>query len=277
MGTMRRLVKGAAVVALALGTGVAGGVAVQAQAGGGDGGNGRVGQPRGAAVPSRTTELTPITPCRIFSSAAAGGKLAPGETRSVDKGGDLSGQGGNAAGCGIPAAATGLEVSVSATLNEGPGYVRVWPEAVSEPGATFLNYTAAGAATNAGAVQVDTGNDDVMDVKNYGSRTHIIIDVLGYYIRPTWAVVTAEGTLVHGSRVSSVTRDSAGWYYVDFDVNTDSCAKVISIGRYGSTVSELYGYGTAQTSNTFPNRVYVRTFSDEGVATDLPFSLAVSC
>ncbi len=192
MGVMRRVAKGTAIAGVALAMGVAGGAAVNAQAGGGDGGSNRVGESRGAAAPIRTTSYTPITPCRIFSSAAAGGKFDPGETRSVNKVGNLSSQGGNAAGCGIPAAATGLEVSVSATLNEGGGYVRIWPDAVSEPGATFLNYTPAGATTNAGAVQVDTGNIDVMDIKNYGSRTHLIIDVLGFYIRPTFALVADE-------------------------------------------------------------------------------------
>jgi hypothetical protein len=277
MGAMKRVAKGAAIVAVALGIGVAGGVAVNAQAGGGDGGSNRVGDSRGAAAPIRTTSYTPVTPCRMFSSVGSvGGKFNPGETRSVNKTGNLSGQGGNAAGCGIPAAATGLELSVSATLNEGAGYVRVWPDAVSEPGATFLNYTSAGAATNAGAVQVDSGSIDVMDIKNYGSNAHIIIDVLGYYIRPTFALVAANGSLVQGSRVNSVVRDSAGWYYVDFDVNTDTCARVISVGRHVGG-AEVNGYAVAQTSNTFPNRVYVETYTDAGVQTDLPFSLDVTC
>ncbi len=59
-------------------------------------------------------------------------------------------------------------------------------------------------------------------------------------------------------------------------MNTDTCARVISVGRHvGGT--EVDGYAMAQTSNTFPNRVFVETYTDAGAQTDLPFSLDVTC
>src|SRR5712692_3734912 len=44
----------------------------------------------------------PVTPCRLVDTRLAGGPIAAGFTRSFVMNGSLTGQGGNASGCGIP-------------------------------------------------------------------------------------------------------------------------------------------------------------------------------
>ena len=76
---------------------------------------------RGALVPNRSTTFVPVTPCRIFSTTATDTPFGVEVSRNVRVAGNLSSQGGQAAGCGIPNAASAIEASVSATFNNGPG------------------------------------------------------------------------------------------------------------------------------------------------------------
>lgn len=233
---------------------------------------------RSTLQPTRSTTFVPITPCRIASTT--GGSIPAfgvGETRTFAVTGNLAGQGGQAAGCGIPEAATGIEASISATFNEGPGYLRAWPAGQPEPQATFLNYTAAGAATNTGAVTILAGGGTAFSVKNHRSVTDVVIDVQGYYVRPMYALVNANGSVEWSSRLLEATKTGTGLYDLDFDVDTDSCARAVTVGRSRSEHPASGGFATAHTSNSQQGAVAIQTFGQDGALADRPFLIEITC
>jgi hypothetical protein len=273
--TLRRLLAGVGIAAVFT-AGV--GAAAISQDGSGnqpvpDGRSSRV----GAASPVES-RYVPIVPCRLFSSVTAGpGKFTPGQTRSINKGGDLASQGGKAGGCGIPNGATALEVNITAPLAEGNGYIRVWPDESVEQGSTFMNFTNVFNVSNAGTVDVDKGAVDVMDLKVYNARTHVIIDVLGYYVDDLLAVVNTNGSLARGTTGTSSSKLSAGVYEVLFERDITGCAYTASVGLSTSSGSEADGTVTVVGRAGTPNGLYIRTFATNGDNVDRPFHVTVDC
>jgi hypothetical protein len=235
-------------------------------------------QDRGALSPNRSTTYVPVTPCRIFSTTPAAIPAVGVEAvRQVRVTGNLSSQGGQAAGCGIPAAATAIEASVSATFNQGEGYIRAWPSGLSEPQATFVNYTAAGAATNTGAVSITSGTGNNFVIKNYRSVTDVVIDVQGYYIRPLYVLVNPNGTIQGSSRVNPVERLGTGLYRVDFQVDTDTSSRSVSVGRTRTTDPASSGFASAHVNESPANTVAVTTYDVSGSLADRGFLLEITC
>ena len=257
-----------AVVMMSVGAGVA--VTAQSADANSGGGSRGASPARGAASPTETT-FVPMVPCRIYSSVT-GGRFLPNETRTIDKTGDLTAQGGDPAGCGIPAAATALEVNVTAASASGTGYIRVWPEEAAERRATFMNFTRAFNVSNAGAVDVDKGATDVLDLKVYGAGTHVIIDVLGYYVEGLFAAVAADGTLVRGNGVVSSTQLEMGQYEVVFDRDVTGCGFTATLDN-----TSHEGEVVTDTRASLPVGVFVQTHGSGGLSAAKGFYLAVDC
>ena len=77
---------------------------------------------------------------------------------------------------GVPAAASAIFVTVTATQAESPGYITLWGSG-STPNVSNLNYPAGpGAVANTTLTRVVGGQFDMFNV----SPTHIILDVIGY-------------------------------------------------------------------------------------------------
>ena len=133
------------------------------------------------------TRYQTITSCRSVDTRNAGGPLADGQTRTFQVGGDrveFPGQGTvNPTGCGIPARAAAVEVSLTAVSPTGTGFTRPGP-AGGIAAATFLNYTAVGGITNTGTIPLSLGGATDLSVTNLGGSTGYIVDVLGYYEPP---------------------------------------------------------------------------------------------
>jgi hypothetical protein len=233
---------------------------------------------RGALTPNRSTTYVPVTPCRIFSTTPPS---IPGfgveQTRSVKVVGDLSSQGGQAAGCGIPAAASAIEAAVSATFNQGDGYLRTWPAGQGEPQATFLNYTDAGASTNTGAITITPGGGNAFSIKNYGSVTDVVVDVQGYYVRPLFALVNPNGSIQASSRLNDIDKVGTGQYQLDFQVDTDTCIRTVTVGRSRTSDAASSGFASAHITETPANEVFVTTYDASGALADRAFMLEVTC
>lgn len=265
---MRTKVVGAVVAgALALSAGaVVGAQAQQQQA-----------PPTNKAGSSSPTEssFVPITPCRIVNTQNPAGKLSAGEVRSYHMHGNTSEQGG-AAACGIPSVATALEMSITAVGAEGNGYLRVYPAGQPEPNATFLNYTDVFNAENAGTVRVQAGLGNNLSVKAYQKRTHVVIDVLGYYVANPIAVVSSAGNLLRGSAASGASRDSLGTYRVTFNRNVSGC---VYTGGLHDPATEFGNEGdiAIATSAATPQGIYVQTYNAAGNLADLDFHVTVTC
>lgn len=129
--------------------------------------------------------FVPIVPCRAADSRHAA-TWAPGERRTLRiAGNQLSGQGGAARGCGVPANATAAELSVSVVDPTGGGYLRAWPAGGPAPNASFSNFRSGTSDTNTGSVALGTGG--ALEVRNHSSTATLdmVIDVQGYYVEPT--------------------------------------------------------------------------------------------
>src|SRR5262245_30041658 len=104
------------------------------------------------AAPSQIGEnaddlvFTPVTPCRLVNTITAGGMIAANTTRSFTINGTLTGQGGDAAGCGLPGEALFLGEPAAALLTvvavqpQGAGNLRAFPAGAAAPNASIINY-----------------------------------------------------------------------------------------------------------------------------------------
>jgi hypothetical protein len=265
----------AAVVAgvLALSTGTL----VGAQAGETSNTGGPAAPPTPKSGSSSPTEsnFVPITPCRIVNTQNPAGKLNVGEVRSYRMSGTTADQGG-AVACGIPSTASALELTITAVGAEGNGYLRVYPSNQAEPNATFLNYTNLFNAENAGTVRVAGGLGNNLSVKAYQRRTHVVIDVLGYYVPELMAVVSSAGNIVRGNGSAQADKEGTGVYRVNFNRNVSGCAFTGGLHDAGTGNGTEGDIAIAGNGNN-PNGVYVQTYNEAGAAADSEFHVVVTC
>ncbi len=114
----------------------------------------------------------PTNPCRLEDTRQTT-TLVPNETRAFT----VIGR------CNIPADAAAVDFVVTAVNPAGSGFVRMGPGTFTDAdfSATILNYTPFINATNAVAVQVGAGAAGDVKVRNYGSTSHLVIDMTGYW------------------------------------------------------------------------------------------------
>jgi hypothetical protein len=84
----------------------------------------------------------------------------------------------------VPSGAVAVEVSVTAVGPVGNGFLRVYPGDVATPNATLVNFSKGQSTTNTGTVALSSGGSVDLKVRNYGSTTHVVMDVQGYYVEP---------------------------------------------------------------------------------------------
>jgi alpha-tubulin suppressor-like RCC1 family protein len=129
------------------------------------------------------------TPCKAVDTRGTSyvlGAMSPDDLRAfqVAGTGNLSGQGGEPLGCGVPDGVAAVEVTITAIGPIRAGFLRAFakvdPPVV--PNATLVNYTNGRGISNTATVplRVDSGIQDLY-VKNFGGTTHVRIDVLGYF------------------------------------------------------------------------------------------------
>ena len=172
-----------------------------------------------------------------------------------------------------------MEVTATAVSATGKGFVRVYPE--GEPTATFLNYTNVFDAGNTGTVGLCglSGGaclvDNDITVRNFTSSTHIVVDVQGYYLQPMAASINIDGSINRSSRALSAVKTDTGTYNVIFDRNITACTYTGVVGHPVSSAPD-------GTINITPlgvngNGLYVQTRQADGVASDRPFYVEVTC
>lgn len=145
--------------------------------------------PAGAADPrSEATDdgslYVPVTPCRIADTrrASAGplGASRPQRTFSATSTASIRSQGGNAAGCGIPAAASAVATAITAVGPKAAGYLRAWPTGTAIPTATALNFRAGVSITNSAIVPLAGGALELRATTS--TPTDVVVDATGYYL-----------------------------------------------------------------------------------------------
>jgi hypothetical protein len=132
------------------------------------------------------TVFVPITPCRVLDTRRRYDKvLYAGDMSYIRVAGtDITGQGGRSS-C-IPAGAAAAEVSITALGGRGNGYLRAWAEGTRAPTATFLNFSDGAPATNTGTVPLRSIGGSLL-LGSYGADRGYVVDVQGYYMKPSEA------------------------------------------------------------------------------------------
>jgi hypothetical protein len=203
---------------------------------------------------------TPVTPCRVFDTRIAGGAMVPGAPRSFVVAGTerFEAQGGQAGGCGVPLGpATAVVVNLVAVGPSGNGHLRAWADAdplPAPPMASVLNFgTVAGLAALANGVVLPTCDAAAVGVscpsdlrlQAYGSSTHVVGDVLGYFRKADLESALLVGAFGFGS----TTATAGTLHLVDVIVTTPpklvDCVVTCSI-TIASAAPNSSGYAYAQ-------------------------------
>ncbi len=224
--------------------------------------------------PAAESQFTPITPCRAIDTRP--GRIAAGATHHFHIRGTIgfAEQGGKDGGCGVPASATGVAVSVSSVDIAGAGYLRIWPYGYADPGATVAHYQRGPITTTGATVTLGTqGSAYDVTAKAFQSGAGLVLDVTGYYAPPLAGFVSAAGGPYSGSpRMIAAAHTSTGVYEVQFDRTIRYCSAQVT--TFGSR-----SYGTANTwfDSTRPDAVQVSVYNADGVAVDEYFYIHVLC
>lgn len=209
-------------------------------------------------------EYSLIKPCRAFDTRSTT-PVAANQTRGfhITGSNDFEEQGGTAHGCGVPAYATAVSLSLISLNQAAAGYLTAFAYNSSRPGTVSLYYQPNATITNTVIVPINQSNISVFSNK----QSHVAGDVTGYYAPKMHAYVSALGDLLSGSRVVSVSRTSVGAYKVVFDRILTGCSMVAS--------SDYTAHMTA--ANSSESNVYVYMYDKTGAAVDYWFHLIVSC
>ena len=227
--------------------------------------------------PVSSNTFRQINPCRLTDTRAATqaalrGPFTSGKVRTYAAVGNLSAQGGSAAGCGVPAGAVSVSVVMTAVTPTGSGYLRAWTAGAAEPKATLLNYPKGNAASV--GVPISLSAAGKFTVKNYGGPTHLVIDVLGFFEEPLSGFVNADGTIQVGTSQiqSALLLEPPPFYRVTFARNIRNCSLQATTFDAG-----LIASGTTYVEDA-PNTATVSIWNvrDPGL-TAAPFFITVIC
>ncbi|CAN5524746.1 hypothetical protein BH10ACT1_BH10ACT1_07230 [soil metagenome] len=215
-----------------------------------------------------------LSPCRITDTRGAGGPLAPNATLPLQVTGRPS--------CAIPAGATAVEASLTATVPAGNGFARLYPTGATPPQATFLNYSKARSTTNTGAVSLSEAGG--VTLKNFSGPSNFVMDVQGYYISQADLPATATGSVyvaLSPCRVTD-TRGSGGALAPNATLPvtvtgragcvipegaTGVEASVSAVGPAGNGYARLFPTGSAVPNATFLNYSKAQGTTNTGALT----------
>jgi N-acetylmuramoyl-L-alanine amidase len=142
----------------------------------------------GATLPSGEGLFQPVTPYRVLDTRSAVA-LGPSESRSLR----VAGTGGAA---GLPAGGVSAVVlNLTVTRPTASSYLTVYPGGQPLPPTSNLNFLAR--ETRANRVIVPVGADGTIGIYNRAGRSHVIVDVNGWY--------TGPGSVAGGSRFVGLT------------------------------------------------------------------------
>ncbi len=114
-------------------------------------------------------QVVVANPVRLLDTRNTGGPLASTEVRPlvVTVG-------------SVPPTAKAVVLNVTVTQPTGGGYLTVFPNGVARPTASNLNFVAGQTVPNQVIAAVGTGG--AINLFNYGGRTHVIVDLMGWYV-----------------------------------------------------------------------------------------------
>lgn len=193
-------------------------------------------------APSGTTTSTP-------AGAIVGSRYVPVEaTRLLDTRTGSTGKvraGGSvdvviAGLAGVPSGATAVVANVTATDADAAGFVTVWPAGGARPNASSLNIERA-SGTIANLVTMPLGTTGALSLFSQ-SGTHLIVDLLGYYVPVTAPVSSGRFQAIPTVRVLDTRTNGAAPAVVDFSLGS---VAGIPAGRASALVVNLTATGSS--------------------------------
>lgn len=133
--------------------------------------------------------FVPITPCRIADTRLVGGQIAANTVRDLDVTAvtDYTFQGGAASNCGGAGSAGSYAAAAfnfTVVTPGAAGYITAFPHLGSQPVAATVNYAAGDIVGNFAVVKLDQGSAaNELSVYSFAA-THLVVDIVGYYINP---------------------------------------------------------------------------------------------
>lgn len=222
--------------------------------------------PPAPLISSNKMELTfrPVLPCRAFDTPDP---VPKGGIRNyqIRGGGDFRGQGGPHGGCGVPAYATSVFVSLTAQNPNGDGVLKAGNAYLADGGVVVVNY--AERTRSNGAAILSLSADGKIGVSTT-AKTRIAGDVTGYFAPQIHAVLAPTGGIYDGSpRVVESVRLATGSYRVQLDINPAGCTPI-------PTVNGNAYFASAYVSGSY---VYANTYLPGGTPVDVYWALYVAC
>ena len=223
--------------------------------------------PAGAQTPRSPApaelSYTQLKPCRVFDTTKTTKIPANGSRTFRIAGISLEPQGGPAAGCGVPYAATAITLNLTAVNGASAGLATAAATGAGSSG-VYLRFPAANPETEAGVValgaqQITVKSNRAVDVSG---------DVTGYYAPGIFATFLSDGTMTSSSgRVLTASTVGPGKYSIRVDRDVTGCVATASSvgGRYilGASAGGSY--------------VTVNIFMLNGQQYSTGFALAVRC
>lgn len=221
-------------------------------------------------------DFVPLTPCRIFDTRITGAKIAANATKSINVWGAddvFVAQGGRS--CGVSRAAVAVHIDLIAVDASAIGYLTVWPFLEPRPEASVLNYNVGVPIAN--GLTVKSCHFECAKQLNIftNEATHVIVDIMGYYVPKIAIKVGSNGAPATGSQTGVPVRLGVGEYLVDFYRDVTDCSVVASLGESAFLSA---GPGFIEVFNdTLADRVRVRTYNSAGALADKAFRLVGTC
>ncbi|HEV8693198.1 MAG TPA: hypothetical protein VGQ93_03280 [Lysobacter sp.] len=138
---------------------------------------------------------TLVTPCRLADTRTIARRIEANETRVFNATGYLSAQGGSTAagadGCHIPTEAAAITVNIIAVSPAQTGYITVFPTGAARPLASSLNYRQGDVVGNEIIARLSSDGWETFSVYS-NAATHVVIDVVGYFINPMLATAPLD-------------------------------------------------------------------------------------
>ena len=192
--------------------------------------------------------FTKLTPCRVADTRVAGGALANASQRNfyVADGatpGSYTAQGG--VPCGVPFGATSAAVNITVTQAAGSGWLRAWPYGSSGT-ASIINYAVGNTLANGlilpicdpAAANCDGGD---LTVRADAAGTHVLIDVMGYFLKVDKANYRSV-TTTHTRSGSSLLLSESCANFTTVQVVAPGPGEVVITGTALVAVDHLTGY-----------------------------------
>jgi hypothetical protein len=123
--------------------------------------------PVGTRAASATAALVPLQPCRMLDTRH-GERPAPGAIVRVEA----------ADACGVPADATSVVVTLTATGASAPGFVTGWDGAGARPEVSNLNHGAGETRANTAVLPLSDGGFSLFTQ----AAAHLVVDVAGAFV-----------------------------------------------------------------------------------------------